>query len=52
MQTSTDTPELKKSEPAQPRPYVKPAVERIPLSAARSSSIRGILQGDLGTVVS
>jgi hypothetical protein len=38
MQTDTETPSLKKPEPtAPPRPYVKPAVERIPLSAARGA---------------
>ena len=37
MLTDTETPSLKKPEPpAPPRPYVKPAVERIPLNEARA----------------
>ena len=37
MLTDTETPSLKKPElPEPPRPYVKPAVERIPLSEARN----------------
>jgi hypothetical protein len=35
METDKQTPELKQPEP--PAPYVKPAVERIPLNEARAS---------------
>ncbi len=37
MPTDTETPSPKTPEPpAQPRPYTKPAVERIPLNEAKA----------------
>ena len=51
MLTDTETPSLKKPEPATPpQPYVKPVVERIPLSEARLGT--GLDAPDLSTLSS
>ena len=46
METNNQTPELKQPEP--PAPYVKPAVERIPLSEASNGTVV-LTQNDLQT---
>jgi hypothetical protein len=49
MQSSTQQSDLKKPElPQPPAPYVKPAVERIPLSEATSGT-GAVTQNDLQT---
>ena len=53
MPNDTETPSLKQPEPAAPpRPYVKPAVERIPLSDARAGLTNNIVAGDLAQQIS
>jgi hypothetical protein len=48
MPTETETASLKQTQPAAPpRPYTKPAVERIPLSEARAALTNNIVLGDL-----